>query len=171
VFSSGLLIGLTGTSSSPDENTLLGAVLALLGAVTVALYLIIGRSLRARLPLLPYVWMVYGFAAVFLLLVLLATGTPVLGYAPNAYVAIILLGLVPQLIGHSAFNYALGYLSATAVSLATQLEPIASAIVAFFVFRELPTNAQIVGAVIILVGVMMAILGQRPRQAEPAPAG
>jgi drug/metabolite transporter (DMT)-like permease len=70
------------------------------------------------------------------------------------------MGLVPQLIGHSSFNYALGYLPATLVSIATQVEPIGSAIAAFVLFNEVPTWAQLAGSLVLLIGVGVAIWGQ-----------
>ena len=157
----GITIGLSGDSSSgTGSNPVLGGALALAGAVAIAFYLIIGRRLRAKLTLLPYVWLVYGFGALFLMLLLLVTATPLVGYSPTAYLWVLVLAVVPQIVGHSALNYALRYLPATFISIATQLEPIGSAVAAFVFFRELPQPLQIVGSVAILVGVFIATMGQ-----------
>jgi drug/metabolite transporter (DMT)-like permease len=67
---------------------------------------------------------------------------------------------VPQLIGHSSFNYAVRYFSATFVGITVQTEPILSAIIAYFAFNEVPLPLQIVGSTAVLVGVIMASLGQ-----------
>ncbi len=130
------------------------------GAVAFACYLVIGRSVRDKLPLLPYIWLVYGFGGLILLVVIALTGTPITGYSSNAYLIILLIALVPQLIGHSSFNYAVRFVSATYVGIATQMEPLGSAIAAFFMFQEVPLPLQIVGSAAILLGVIMATIAQ-----------
>lgn len=167
-FIGGLVIGLGDPSGMAfTGDSLTGGLLALAGAVAIAVYLVIGRKLRAKLPLIPYIWLVYGFAAIFLLLLVLVTGTPLLGYSPQGYFWIALLALVPQLIGHSSFNFALRFLSATYVSIATQMEPIGSAVAAYFLLNETPSAQQWYGSVAILIGVILASFGQQAAQ-QPA---
>jgi drug/metabolite transporter (DMT)-like permease len=164
----GLIVAITGSIviSLPNgelalgSNPLLGSLLAIGGAITVAVYYVIGRKLRSKLPLFPYIWLVYGLAAIVTCLAVFITYTPITGYSPQSYIWLVAIALVPQLVGHSSFNYALGYLSATYVGIATQLEPAGSALMAFFLFREVPRPLQILGSVIILIGVSLASLGQ-----------
>lgn len=158
----GIFIGLgTGEELFAGKNPLVGGLLALTGALAMAIYLVIGRKLRARLPLIPYIWLVYGCAAITLMSAVMATGTPVTGYTPRAYLMILLLALIPQLVGHTSLNNALRYLSATFVSVITQTEGVASALAAFVLFGEVPKEMQIIGSVAILAGVILAIYGQR----------
>jgi drug/metabolite transporter (DMT)-like permease len=160
-FAGGLLISLAGGTGGTEATTsLFGGLLSLAGAVTFAIYLVIGRKLRAQLSLVPYIWLVYGFAAIFLILLALGGGVPMGGYTPTSYLMILLLALLPQLVGHSSFNYSLRYLSATFVGIATQTEPISSALIAYLIFNEVPLPMQIVGSVAILAGVIMTSLGQ-----------
>ncbi len=156
----GVFIGLSDGGSEVSSNPILGAALSVTGAIAVAVYMIIGRKLRPTLALAPYIWMVYGIAATTMLLVLLVTGTPVTGYELAGYGWVLALALLPQLIGHTSLNYALGYLPATYISVATQSEPILSAIVAYFIFTEVPGLFQVFGGVVIMVGVLVATLGQ-----------
>ena len=169
----GVIIGLPGADAimPVDGNPLLGSGLSLFGAMAVAVYLIIGRKLRRDLPLVPYIWLVYGCASLVLVVVVLLTGTRVAGYSGTGYVFLVALALVPQLTGHSSLNYALGYLPATYVSLSTQLEPVGSAIIAFFLFHEVPAAQQMVGSAVIVVGVMLATWGQQVRQRNSGLAG
>lgn len=155
-----LQLNLLSATTSAGSAPLFGGILALLGAVTVAVYLIIGRKLRAQLDLFPYIWLVYGCAALTLIVVLLFAGITITGYSAEGYFWLLMLGLIPQLIGHSSWNYALRYFPATYVSIASQLEPIFSAILAFVIFTEIPANLQIIGSGIILLGVLLATLGQ-----------
>lgn len=157
----GLLIGIAGGNEAAGPNPVLGATLALIAAAAVSVYMVIGRKIRASLSLLPYIWMVYSFAALFLIAFLIVTTTPITGHNPQGYLWVLMLGLIPQLIGHSAFNYVLKYLSATFVGIATQLEPIFSALAAFILFQERPLPLQLVGSAAVLAGVVLALLGGR----------
>jgi drug/metabolite transporter (DMT)-like permease len=133
-----------------------GNFLALAGAWTVTGYLIIGRKLRVGLSLVPYIFMVYGFAALALIIIMLASGQSPFGYAPKTYGWIFLLAALPQLIGHSTYNWALKYLPAAFVAVTTLGEPIGSAILAFFILNETPTYATLFGGGLILSGIYLA---------------
>ena len=170
----GGMIGLGGAQGIQEgSDDLLGAALSLGGAIAIAMYFIIGRKLRAGLPLLPYIWLVYSCAAVFLLIGVLLTTTPLIGYPPSAYLWLIALAVFPQLVGHTSLNYAIAYLPATLVSMITQLEPIGSAILALILFREAPQLIQIIGSLTILTGVILASRGQAEmsNQAQQAQKG
>ena len=134
----------------------LGDLLALVGAFTAAGYLLVGRSLRDKMSLIPYIFVVYGAAAVLLVLTMWGTGESVRGYAPQTYLWFLLLALIPQLLGHSTFNWALRYLPASFVSVTLLGEPIGSAILAYFFLSEVPTGLMVFGAILILVGIYIA---------------
>jgi drug/metabolite transporter (DMT)-like permease len=133
-----------------------GNFLALLGALTVTGYLIIGRKLRADMSLIPYIFLVYGMAAVSLMVITFISGNSLLGYAPQSYGWIFLLAAIPQLIGHSTYNWALKYLPAALVAVTTLGEPIGSAVLAFFILKETPTPTVITGGILILAGIYLA---------------
>lgn len=161
----GALVGLAGDAGDPPtrHDPLLGNGLALTGALMVAIYFMIGRQLRARLHVLVYTWLVYSFAAAFLAVVVLAAGVQVTGLPAEAYLWMLLMGLVPQLIGHSLLNYALGYLRAAYVSLVVLAEPIGSGLLAFVLLGEAPVALQLAGSALILVGLVIA---SREREVE-----
>lgn len=138
------------------QRPLFGNGLALLGAVAASGYLLIGRKLRARLSLVSYATLVYGTAALCLILVVWLTGNSLLGYSPQVYLLFLLMGIVPQLLGHSSFNYALGYLPAAFVGVTIFAEPIGASILAFLIFDEVPGELVLLGAVFVFAGVMIA---------------
>lgn len=141
-------------------NAFFGNSLALAGAWTVAGYLLIGRSLRAKMSLVPYIFVVYSMAAVVLIVIMFAAGETPLGYPPLTYVWMLLLALVPQLIGHSTYNWALRYMPAALVAVTTLGEPIGSTILAYFILREAPTWIKLGGAAMILAGIYIASRGK-----------
>ena len=149
-------VGSSAGSAPHQDNPLLGNALAVIGAIAVSGYFIIGRRLRSGVSLIPYIWLTYGGAAILLCLTVLVTGQPVAGLPANAYLWMTLLALFPQLIGHSAYNYALGYLSAAYVSLTVLGEPISSAILAALFLGEQPGALQLIGSVLIMLALMIA---------------
>jgi drug/metabolite transporter (DMT)-like permease len=68
---------------------------------------------------------------------------------------------VPQLIGHSIFNWALAYLPASFVAVTLLGEPIGSTILAFLLLNEAPTFLNLIGAILILIGIVLASRPER----------
>ncbi len=130
-----------------------GNFLALAGAWTVAGYLLIGRRLRAKMSLIPYIFLVYGMAAIVMLVILFIAGETLFGYSPMTYLWLLLIAIFPQLIGHSTYNWALRYLPVALVAVTTLGEPIGSSILAFIILKEIPTTLQFVGGILILTGI------------------
>ncbi len=139
---------------------LLGNALALVGAVAGSAYILLGRGVRRRLSTWAYVWPCYGLAGLFLLLICLATGQPLLGYTPQTLLILALLALVPQILGHSAFNWALGRFSPILVTVALLGEPIGATALAFLVLHEAPSQMTFIGGPLILAGILLASLAE-----------
>ncbi len=133
-----------------------GNFLALMGAWAVTGYLIIGRKLRAGTSLVPYIFLVYGMAAVTLVIILFVSGNTPFGYEAKTYGWIFLLAAIPQLIGHTTYNWALKYLNATLVAVTVLGEPIGSATLAFFLLNETPALMTMIGGALILVGIFLS---------------
>ncbi|MCO5190123.1 MAG: DMT family transporter [Anaerolineae bacterium] len=133
-----------------------GSLLALLGAITAAAYLLIGRKLRVKLSLLTYVTLVYTIAALILIVLALAAGNNLLDYSAQTFFLFLLLALFPQLIGHSSFNWALGFLPVAYVTVAVISEPIGASILALLFFQEIPTPLTLLGSAFILGGLIVA---------------
>ena len=144
-----------------DGRALWGDFLALAGAWAVSGYLVIGRHLRSSLSLVPYIFLVYGFAAIGLLAAALATGRLQLALPPATYGWIILLAIVPQLIGHSTYNWALAYLPAAFVAVTTLGEPVGSAVLAYVILDESPGGFVLVGALLIMAGIYLSTRARR----------
>jgi drug/metabolite transporter (DMT)-like permease len=144
-----------------------GNLLALSGAFMGAAYILIGRRLRVKMRLIPYITLVYGMAALVLVFLMLFRGYSPFGYPPQAFLWFLLLALVPQLLGHSSFNWALGYLSAAYVSIALLGEPVGSTVLAFFLLQETPSALEIFGAILILSGIYVASRSEVIRKDNP----
>ena len=134
----------------------IGDMLALVGAWMGAGYLLIGRNLRAKLSLISYISVVYGMAAIILILLAFGTNQHFTGYSSKTYLLFLILALVPQLFGHTTVNWALEYLSAAYVSIILLCEPIGSIILAYLFLNEIPTPIKLFGAILIFGGVITA---------------
>ncbi|MBN1993840.1 MAG: DMT family transporter [Anaerolineae bacterium] len=143
------------------DRALGGDILALLGAMTGSAYFLVGRGLRVRLSTLAYAWLAYTAAMVVIIIVTAWAGLSLFGYPWLAYFWILLLAIGPQLLGHTSFNWALAHLSTTFVALAILGEPIGSAIFAYFLFGETFAPIQLLGFVLLLVGIGLGVMGEQ----------
>jgi len=138
---------------------LYGNALALAGAACMAGYLLAGRSLRGRLPLVPYVVVVYAVCALVLLALALAGGDPLLGYPSDGWLVFLALAVGPGLLGHTVLNWALGETSSGAVSASLLGEPVGSTLLAALLLGEVPTAITVGGGAVVLAGVLVATRG------------
>ncbi len=145
-------------------NPLLGNTLALAGAVSASGYLLVGRALRARMSLIAYVWLAYTVAAMFLGAAVAASGNSLAAASVPAWAFMALLAIGPQLLGHTAFNWAVRRLTATFVAIAILGEPVGAAILAWFFFEEGFTTLQLIGFLLLLTGIFAAARGEKFRE-------
>lgn len=161
----GLLLAVAGASYvgwgdfSGDPGSLRGDLLALSGAVLAAAYYVLGRGLRQRMTIWPYVGVVYGAATVTLLVIMLGTATPFVGYPRTDWLVFLALAVGPMMIGHTGQNWALRYLPAYAVNVSILGEPIGATLIAWLLpgIREEPPVTVLVGGVLILAGIALGM--------------
>jgi drug/metabolite transporter (DMT)-like permease len=141
--------------STTARNPLLGDLLAFCGAITAAIYFVIGRRLRSTLDLWPYVSLVYGSCLVVLIGFAFAVHAPIVGQPPRELMIFLALAIGPMLFGHTGLNWALKYLPAYVVNLTLLGEPVGATILAALLpgIRELPTPITLAGGALILVGI------------------
>ncbi|MDA1035814.1 MAG: DMT family transporter [Chloroflexi bacterium] len=147
-----------------DGRRLLGDSLALLGAVSVGGYMLVGRGVRHRMSNLPYVTVVYAVAAAVLLIGAVASGQSLLGLSAEAYFWIGMSALVPQAIGHSLLNWSLAHVSATNVTMAVRVEPVVATLLAIPVLGEVPAWTVVPGGALVMLGVYLAIRSDSARE-------
>jgi len=141
-------------------QALLGDLLAVIGAICAAIYLLLGRNLRRKLSLLSYIAICYGSAALFLWLAVIALQLPVSGYDTQTVAAFWAMALVSQIIGHSSYNWALKWFSTGFIAVALLGEPIGSTIMAYLIFNEGLTWSKALGGLFILSAIYIAAAGE-----------
>jgi drug/metabolite transporter (DMT)-like permease len=151
-------------------RALFGNFLAFLGALFSAGYLMVGRKVRKDVSLITYTSLVYGVAAILLISMSLWMDAPLFQLQPMSYLWCVGLALIPQLLGHSTFNWALKYLSAAYVSIALLGEPIGTIILAYIFLKENPTILELLGGVLILIGIYLASRVESKISPDPLPS-
>ena len=141
---------------SQSSTSLKGNLLALSGAIAMAVYLTVGNRARQKLSLIPYVWPVYATAAIALAGACILADVPLRGYPGKTHLFMFLLGLVPQCIGHTTYNWSLKWLPPSMVALIGLAEPVGAGILAYLILNETLTVIKIVGGAIVLAGIYLA---------------
>lgn len=147
---------LAGQDYSFSRTALLGDLLAILGAVMASGYLLAGRVAREHLSLTAYTLAAYGTAALTLLTISFTLGTPLSGFTTETYSYLVLIALVPQLIGHTAFNWALRFLSPTRVSVLILGEPVGATALAYLFLGETLSASKFLGLAVLASGILLS---------------
>jgi drug/metabolite transporter (DMT)-like permease len=160
----GLLI-IGGRDFFADPGELSGDLLALLGGLLGASYRTVGRSLRGGMSAAVYSASAYGVAAVVLWALVLAVRPSAGGFGGETWTFLVLIALVPQVIGHTAFNWALAHYRVVTVGIVALGEPVFATLLAIPVLGESPTAGVIVGGPLIIAGVFVGLCGSSPSAA------
>lgn len=169
----GILVALAGAAVVAGDGTagsaaLLGNLLAVAGALTIALHLLIGRFSRTGgLGFLPYSIIVYSSATITLFVAATVSGERLWGFSGETWFWIWAITLGPQILGHTVFNWALRYVEASLISGTVLAEPVVSALLAWLVLAERPGLPTILGGSVVLVGLYLLLRGRR-LPAKPA---
>lgn len=142
-----------GGAVAEGARPLYGNGLAILGAVMAAVYVLVGRSLRQRVAVVPYVVVVYTACTLTLFAVAVAQGLPLTGYDRREWLIFFALAIGPGLFGHTVVNWALEHVESSVVSVSLLGEPVGATILALFLLAEVPGLTTVLGGVVVLVGI------------------
>lgn len=162
----GILVSFAGTVVIAGDGTvgsapLLGNALALLGALTFAVYVLSGRSLRTGgMSALAYSILGYSVGALTLLVVAVPSGVQMWGYSWETWFWLWAITLGPQILGHTVLNWALEYVQASVISGSVLAEPVIAAVLAWLILSEKPGLATILGGLVILAGLFLLLRGR-----------
>lgn len=140
-------------ADSGSEGHLWGDVLALLAAVAVAAYTLIGRVVRERASTTVYTYLVYTACAAVLVLTCAAQRQDLFGHGTGPVLVGLALAVCSTILGHSIFSWCLKYFSPAFVSASKLCEPVGAAALAAVIFAQIPSPLQLLGGGLILGGV------------------
>jgi len=146
-----LLVLGAGFSEGPEFG--LGAFLGLLAAFFYGAYYLVTQRGRVYLDTLSYFWITTFTAAITLLIINAILGNTLVGYTLETILAFLGLGIIAQTLGWLAINYAQGYLPASIVAPTLLGQPVVTAIIAVLLLGETFTAGQILGGILVLIGV------------------
>jgi drug/metabolite transporter (DMT)-like permease len=152
---------LTGIDVSLNRTALIGDLLALLGAILAAAYMTVGQRVRRNIPTSVYTTIVYGAAALVLVIFTLVSRSPLTGYETRDWILILALTAIAQLLGHTLMNLALRSLSATTISLAILLELPGAVLIAWFWPGQQPPWQLLPAVILIMSGLVIVIRSTR----------
>ncbi|OCA81418.1 DMT family transporter [Pseudobacillus wudalianchiensis] len=138
-------------------QALYGDVLALIACALITGYLLFGQIIRKRMSLITYTFIVYFNCTIVLFFYVLFKQEAFYPYPAKEWLYFFLLAVLSNLLGHTLFNWAIKYISTSAVSMAILLEPIGASILAWWLLREKLMTAQIVGGAIVLAGLLLFV--------------
>jgi len=162
-----ILIALVGTfviaggDIKIGQMNLKGDILSLIGAIFAALYLTLGRGIRKKLNLLPYIFLVYSIATLVIFIFCLFAR---LNFSPLSwknFILFLLLALIPTLVGHTLYNYILKYVKAHLVGMTILGEPLGATLWAFLILKEIPVSTFYIGGILIFTGIWIAVWRER----------
>lgn len=154
-----LMIALSDSSSG--QSNLKGDILALVAAIAVAVYTLIGRHIRVKTSTTTYTYVVYLACAVALVITTMVQGNFLFAYGWSPIVVGLFLAVFSTILGHSIFSWCLKYFSPSFVSASKLCEPVFASLIAVVLFQEVPVFLQIAGGVITLVGVFVYSLVEK----------
>ncbi|UED79451.1 DMT family transporter [Lysinibacillus sp. CD3-6] len=138
-----------------------GDMLALIACALITTYLLFGQDVRKRLSLVTYTMIVYVVNTITLFFYVLIKGESFGPYSTMDWTWFILLAIVPNLLGHTLFNWSIKYVSTNVVSIAILFEPIGAAILALIIFKEYLIATQIVGGLVVIVGILLFVVDEK----------
>lgn len=151
-FVGGVII--SGSDYSLSTEALMGDLMAVMAAFSLGVYFLVGNKFRKNINATVYVFYVFFFCWLVFLIAMLVTKTPFFAYKPEDYFWIFVMAIVCQIGAHAVFNWCLAYTSALYISTMENLETFISTTLAFLIFSEIPTAMQLIGAVVIVFGVI-----------------
>jgi drug/metabolite transporter (DMT)-like permease len=139
--------------SGAGESHLKGDILAVLAAMSSAVYMLFGRSAQKKLSTTVYTYVVYSVCAAVLLVLCLIQRESLLDYGMNPVLIGLALAVFSTILGHTIFSWCLKFFSPSFVSASKLMEPVGAGILAVFLFGEIPGTLAMMGAAMILAGV------------------
>jgi drug/metabolite transporter (DMT)-like permease len=142
-------------------SALYGDMLALIACALITAYLLFGQTVRKRISLITYTYVVYSISSITLFLYVVIKGESLIGYDKNDWILFCLLAIIPNLLGHSFLNWAIKWLSTSTISMAILFEPVGATVLAFFLLEESVLWTQVLGGSVVLYGITLFVVDDR----------
>ena len=145
-----LIVGMDKLISSSFN---VGYVLALVASMFYGAYLLTTRKGRTTLDTISFTAISMLASSVLLFVLCVVSDTPLTGFGTKTWTALVGLGLVSQLGGWLAINFALGHISPTLASVSLLSQSVFTAVLSVPVLGEFLNWIEVAGALLVLTGI------------------
>ncbi|WP_258171293.1 DMT family transporter [Paenibacillus sp. R14(2021)] len=169
----GLCVALAGAISigsgdiSLSHRAFFGDMLSFLGALAVAVNMLIAKQIMQRVSSYLYSFIVFGITAICFALYNLVMGISMSGYPSMEWIVFVLLAVVPTVLGHMIFNWLLKYVKPTTISMSVLAEPVGASLLGMLIFREMISGFQLIGGLFIILGLAIYMRAENQSSALP----
>jgi len=156
----GILVALSGgaliasVNQTLDGNFIFGDIMGFAAGIFFGGYFLLGQIMRAKMPTVNYVFIVFSSCFVFFAIAMFVTQTPYIGYRPEDYILIVAMTIVCQVLAHAMYNWCMGYTSSLYVSTFTSVQSVVAVIYGIVFFSEFPVFLQWIGVAIAVSGLI-----------------
>ncbi|MBT7290434.1 MAG: DMT family transporter [Chloroflexi bacterium] len=140
-----------------------GNMLALGGSFCYAGYIVTLQRVRKRVGISTVMTFSIASGLLVLLVYNLSIGTSLVNYSAATFGWLVALGLVTHLSGWLAINYAIGHLPAAPASVGLLGQAVVTALLAMPIFGQYLDVYEIIGGLVILVGIFLVNLKRKQK--------
>jgi len=159
------MVILVGVSNFIHLKLSLGMIYAVAASLLYSIYILITKDILKRIATVPFMFYNMLAAGVFLLIICNLLGKDLFHYDLNTWGSLISMGIICQLIGWITINYAISFLESTKVAIALLSQTVIAGLLAVFMLGERLDFMEIIGSVIVLVGIAITFL--KPKRVKP----
>ncbi len=159
----GLFLALIGvcivqsTGLDVNKDSLIGNLVSLLGGFFISLTYLFAEKIRITTKNVVYGRTLFFVAALTILAISIFLGENPMVFEKKHLPWFLFLGLVPSIFGHNFLNYAIKYLSPTAIASIPLGEPIIASFLGYILFYEKISNEAFLGSPFVFIGIYLIL--------------
>ena len=147
-----------------DKSALFGDLLALIACGLITAYFLLGQSVRQRVSLITYTFLIYAISAITLFIYVIGTKESFFSYPTSDWIYFICLAIVPTLLGHSIFNWVIKWISTSTISMAILFEPVGAVVLAYIILGEKLVWTQVLGGILVLWSIVLFLINEKKQK-------
>ena len=130
-----------------------GFILGIFSGFFYALYILLSKQVLNKMEVVSFITLSSTSSALFLLIVNIIAAQPLWGFSTEAWISLLIQGVVSQLLAWLLISYATKRMRATRLSLSLLSQVVFASILAWFFLGEVITIEKAIGGALILLGI------------------
>jgi len=139
------------------SNNFLGNIVSLFSAFCIAVVYMIAKQVREKNNTVAYGRSLFFFASMTIAIVCLIMDVSLFDFKKKHIPWFLFLGFVPSILGHNSLNYAVKFLSPTAIASVPLGEPLIASFLGWFLISEKIPSTSMQGAPFVIFGIYFII--------------